>query len=87
VCFGFFAPISNNDTESKIAKDKKNSRTTQMFTYTFFEEIQKNHDCSTVFVITLFGYINRYEGLNYFVVSVVRNQHTYNVVFLSPLNL
>jgi hypothetical protein len=47
----------------------------------------QNHDCSTVFVITLFGYLNRYEGLNYFVVSVVRNQHTYNVVFLSPLNL
>ena len=43
VCFGFFAPISNNDTESKIAKDKKNSRTTQMFTYTFFEEIQNNN--------------------------------------------
>ena len=47
----------------------------------------QNHDCSTVFVITLFGYLNRYEGLNYFVVSVVRNQPTSNVVFLSPLNL
>ena len=47
----------------------------------------QNHDCATVFVITLFGYLKRYEGLNYFVVSIVRNQHTFNVVFLPPLSL